>query len=184
MNTIEQPEATGRGACKATSGSSARPDLVDVVLLLVTIVALMSAAAGIAIGFPLALEVVSTQAHAAMAIYPAPQVRPLHLHQEISAHSIGRSAPPAVASPDTGAPPPPLGTRSHFEPEEESEEYDEPLIVDDVRSEERMYAAAGIASSIGGSAPAASANDDPEPPVAMKDRRRDAGKHEEGIPSF
>ena len=184
MNTIEQPEAAARDARQSTSGSGARPDMVDVVLLLATIVALMSAAAGIAIGFPLALEIVSTQAHAAMAIYPAPQGRPLHRHQDISAHRVGRSAPPAVASPDTGAPAPPLGTRSHFEPEEESEEYDEPLIVDDVRSEERMYAAAGIASSIGRSAPAASANDDPEPPVAMKDRRRDAGEHEGSIPSF
>ena len=121
MNTIEQPEATGRGARKSTSGSSARPDLVDVVLLLVTILALMSAAAGIAIGFPLALEVVSTQAHAAIAVYPAPQARSLAVYP----------APQAW---------------SRLEPEEESEEYDEPLIVDDVRSEERMYAAAEIAS--------------------------------------
>src|SRR5688572_17646172 len=75
MNTIEQPEATGRDARRSTSGSGARADMVDVVLLLATILALMSVAAGIAIGFPLVLEVVSTQAHAAIAVYPAPQAR-------------------------------------------------------------------------------------------------------------
>jgi hypothetical protein len=183
MNTIQQPEVTGRGARKSTSGSSARPDMVDVVLLLVTILALMSAAAGIAIGFPLALEVVSTRANAATAGYPAPQERPLHRHQEISegplgsdpgeAHGIGVStARPRSASrshPASGPllhvppiPAPPLDARNHLEPEEESEEYDEPLIVDDVRSEARMYAAAGIASLIDRSAPAATGNDVPE----------------------
>jgi hypothetical protein len=111
--------------------------MVDVVLLLATILALMGAAAGIAIGFPLALEVVSTHAHATM-----------------------------VASADTGAdrraeegqPAPLIDARYRPEPEEELEDYDDPLIVDDVRSAARMYAAAGFPGSGDRSAPAASGN--------------------------
>jgi len=118
MNTIEQPEAPGRGSRKSTGGErGARPASADIVLLLVTILTLMGVAAGIAIGFPMALEVVATQAHAAM-----------------------------VASPDTGARRRAeekhlWGSDSGEAPEEEIEEHDEPLIVDDIRSEERMYAA-------------------------------------------
>jgi hypothetical protein len=132
MNTIEQPQAPGHGSRRSEGDErGTRADTADIVLLLVTILTLMGAAAGIAIGFPLALETVAAHANATTAVYPAPQARLAHQHQEYST-----------------------------QPEEEIEEYDEPLIVDDVRSEERMYAAAQVTALFDGSTPQPSTTHD------------------------
>jgi hypothetical protein len=57
-----QPQASS----ESTGGrSSARADTLDVVLLILTMVVLTGAAAGIVIGFPQALEIVAAQASAA-----------------------------------------------------------------------------------------------------------------------
>ena len=120
MNTIEQPQAPGDGSRRSAGSARRAPaDTADIVLLLVTILTLLGIAGGITIGFPLALEAVSVRANATTAVYPAPQARPPHRHQEYS-----------------------LDVRQTLQPEEEMGDYDEPLIVDDVRSAERMYAAA------------------------------------------
>lgn len=74
MNAIGQQETPGHGSRKFTSvrfGASA--DTSDIVLLLVTTLALMGAAAGIAVGFPCALEIVATQASAHAAVSSDPQ---------------------------------------------------------------------------------------------------------------
>jgi hypothetical protein len=131
MNTIEQPQAPGHGSRRsAGTERGMRADTADIVLLLVTILTLLGIAGGITIGFPLALEAVSVRANATTAVYPAPQARPPHRHQEYS-----------------------LDARRHLQPEEEIGEYDEPLIVDDVRSAERMYAAAQATAMPDSSAP-------------------------------
>ena len=87
MNTIEQPEAPGDGSAESTGRRfDARADTADVVLLLVTILTLMGIAAGIAIGFPLALEIVATHANAATTVFSAPQARedPVQPEEEIA----------------------------------------------------------------------------------------------------
>jgi hypothetical protein len=108
MNTIEQPQAP-RARGPAAPGPGRRAAAADVVPLLVTILGLLGAAAGIAIGFPRALEAVATHANASIA---SPAELP-------GSH---RAAP------------------------EEETEIEDPLILDDVRSGERMYAAAPAAA--------------------------------------
>jgi hypothetical protein len=85
MNTIEQPKAADDGSRMSTgSRFGARTGARDMVLLLVTIVALMALAAGIAIAFPPALELVASQAIASTAVDPAcySQDRRSHLEDE------------------------------------------------------------------------------------------------------
>ena len=68
MNTTGQPRT--RASLESTGGrSSARADTLDVVLLILTMVVLTGAAAGIVIGFPQALEIIAAQASAASAAY-------------------------------------------------------------------------------------------------------------------
>jgi hypothetical protein len=121
MDTIEQPQAPDRGSrAPVARGSSARAAAAEAVMLLVTILGLIGAAAGIAIGFPQALEAVSTHANASIAS---------------SLELPGRYR--------TG----PEGTAPDGEIEVEA-----PVIVDDVRSGERMHAAAPAAVPRDGSA--------------------------------